>query len=143
MRPGKACQHKVASGCAIYPNRPENPCKIFQCGWLRDSEALDEELRPDKCGAILLSDRGAAGYDVWRLVPVGRTIPELTMDRFMELPKSLQMAIIGTERSAKFAEGDVSHSTLSSGSEEFISALKWDFSDYHVWDLSPPPSSAD
>lgn len=138
MWPGKACKHRVESGCAIYPDRPENPCKTFRCGWLREPSLLEEELRPDKCGAILLTDRGAAGYDVWRLVPVGRAVSEETLSRFNELTRSIQMPLMWTERSDKFAEGDASHTTLANGSEEFISALKWDFADDDVWDLSPP-----
>lgn len=139
MRPGKACKHRVASGCAIYADRPENPCKTFQCGWLQET-VLDEELRPDKCGAVLLTDRDAAGHKVWRLAPVGRSVPEETLYRFGELARALQMPMMWTERSDKFAEGDITGTTFSSGSEEFISALKWDFSDEHVWDLSPRTS---
>ena len=140
MRPGRACKHRVVSGCAIYASRPEDPCKTFQCGWLGEAQVLDEELRPDKCRAILLTDRDAAGYRVWRLVPVGRTVPEETLNRFRELAHALQMPIMWTERSDKFAEGDSGSTTFSLGSEEFLSALKWDFSDEHVWDLSPSAS---
>lgn len=141
MQPGKACKHRAVNGCAIYPDRPENPCKVFRCGWLREPSLLEDDLRPDKCGAILLTDRGAAGYDVWRLVPVGRAVSEKTLSRFNELTQSIQMPIIWTERSNRYAEGDASQTTLANGSEEFISALKWDFSDDHVWDLSPSASA--
>lgn len=140
MRPGKACKHKIAGGCAIYPDRPEEPCKTFRCGWLSEPDLLDEELRPDKCGAILLSDRPAAGYEVWRLVPVGQAVSQETLNRFRDLTRSIQMPIMWTERVDNFADSDESEKTLVSGSEEFISALKWDFSDRHVWDLSPPSS---
>ena len=137
MRPGKACKHKAESGCAIYLDRPEDPCRTFKCGWLREPDLFDEDLRPDKCGAILLTDRGAAGYDVWRLAPVGRAVPERTLNRFFEMARSIKMPIMWAERPEKFAEGDTTDTTLASGSEEFMSALKWDFSDDHVWDLSP------
>ena len=139
MRPGKACKHRIESGCSIYPERPEVPCKTFRCGWLRDSQVFSEDLRPDKCGAILLSDRPAAGYEVWRLVPVGRHVSAETLNRFAELAQTIPVPMMWTEREEKFAEGAGDTLTFSSGSEEFISALKWDISDEHVWDLSPQP----
>jgi hypothetical protein len=46
------------------------------------------------------------------------------------------MPLMWTERADKFADGDASSETYSLGSDEFISALKWDFSDEHVWDLA-------
>lgn len=142
MRPGKACRHRSPNGCAIYPDRPDDPCKKFQCGWLREPDLLEKELRPDKCGAILLTDRPAAGYTVWRLVPVGRAVSEETLGRFRALAREKQMPMMWTERSEKFAEAEDEgyQITFSSGSEEFISALKWDFSDQDVWDLSPQAS---
>jgi len=140
MRPGKACQHRVSGGCAIYPERPDDPCKTFRCGWLQEPELLDEELRPDRCSAILLTGRPAAGFEVWRLVPIGRSVTEQTLLRFQELADSMNMPLMWTERADKFADGDSSSETYSLGSEEFISALKWEFSDEHVWDLTPSAS---
>ena len=136
MRPGKACKHKTSGGCAIYSDRPEDPCKTFRCGWLQSPDLLDEEFRPDRCGAILLTGRPEAGYEVWRLVPIGRVVSEKTLLRFRELTESMRMPLVWNERSDKFAEGDSSRTTFCAGSEEFISAIKWEFSDEQVWDLA-------
>jgi len=47
----EVCRHLCASGCAIYPDRPES-CRSFTCEWLRGSlevdGTVDPGLRPDK-----------------------------------------------------------------------------------------------
>ena len=56
MGPGKPCHFvKLGVGCKDYKNRPEKPCKIFQCKWLIDN-SLPDSLRPDKSGVIILKD---------------------------------------------------------------------------------------
>ncbi|GIR72393.1 MAG: hypothetical protein CM15mP74_36440 [Halieaceae bacterium] len=85
MWAGKACRHRTETGCGIYADRPENPCKIFQCGWLNGTLPEDESFKPNHCGAIVLTDRKQAGWDVWRVVPVGRSVPEATLEKITTL----------------------------------------------------------
>ena len=72
MRPGHPCRHLVQQGCSIYPDRPEKPCKLFVCGWLQDAETYPDEMRPDRSGVIMLTDRKWHNWDVIRAVPAGR-----------------------------------------------------------------------
>lgn len=48
---GKWCSqcHK-SKGCLVYDTRPQS-CRTFKCLWLED--ALDAELKPSKCKAVL------------------------------------------------------------------------------------------
>lgn len=50
------CAHcAVGKGCMVYRDRPPT-CRAFQCLWTRD-EGLPEEMRPDRCGVILVETK--------------------------------------------------------------------------------------
>ena len=40
---GRPCQFNNGSGCTIYEDRPHNPCKTFECTWLRDTKYVFPE----------------------------------------------------------------------------------------------------
>ena len=46
FQPGKPCHFLCESGCSIYDNRPEDPCKSYRCAWLMDS-FLPEWFKPN------------------------------------------------------------------------------------------------
>lgn len=53
---GVACNQLCASGCAIYPSRPDE-CQRFECVWLHEvsHRLIREEDRPDISGVMLTS----------------------------------------------------------------------------------------
>ncbi len=68
--PGKPCPYSTGSSCKIYPDRPEDPCKKFECGWLMENSPLPETWRPDKCGVIVLFS-----FTTWQGMPVDAVVP--------------------------------------------------------------------
>ncbi len=75
-RPGHPCPFSTGSGCADYPNRPEIPCRRFQCGWVQQGSPLPEWMRPDRARVMVLPAQGDwQGLPVDLAVPVGRRIP--------------------------------------------------------------------
>jgi hypothetical protein len=51
--PGKPCHFmKPGSGCSIYHNRPEEPCKSYHCEYIVN-EDIPEWFRPDNINAII------------------------------------------------------------------------------------------
>lgn len=52
---GRACHYLSPGGCTIYEDRPEDPCKSFNCQWILDDE-LPFWFRPDISG-LLISKR--------------------------------------------------------------------------------------
>jgi coenzyme F420-reducing hydrogenase beta subunit len=46
-----ACDHVHCSGCRIYADRPQ-PCRDFNCAWLRGAIPGDDSLRPDRLGLL-------------------------------------------------------------------------------------------
>ena len=65
VRKGQPCPFSVAHQCAIYPERPHDPCREFVCGWLVASSPLPDWMRPDKADMIML----AANF-FWHGLPV-------------------------------------------------------------------------
>lgn len=43
---------QIGKGCGDYENRPQTPCRGFQCEWLRQPDVYPEEMRPDRILAI-------------------------------------------------------------------------------------------
>lgn len=133
LSPGVACKHCTVSGCAIYEDRPEDPCRTFKCRWLADPDGLDESLRPDKCGAI-------AKFTSWKswtlltLVPVGAQVPEATLKEMTSYAYAKALPLVWFERAKDFTK-DHAVSKFAAGPEEFLAQVKWDFPDEDVFDL--------
>lgn len=134
MKPGFPCQHRTDAGCAIYENRPDNPCKTFRCAWL-DTDDLDESMRPDKSGAI-------ARYRVWKswktlsVIPTGRKISDHTLMQLLDYANGEGLPFVWFERAEDFVNDDAM-SKKALGPEEFMLQVKWDFSDEDLfWDLT-------
>ena len=52
---GRPCHYVSNKGCTIYKHRPKNPCKTFNCGWLRDEHfKYPAFLKPNRSGFILM-----------------------------------------------------------------------------------------
>lgn len=51
--PGKPCHYVCEEGCSIYEDRPERPCRSFECEWLVNDN-IPEWMRPDRCKVILI-----------------------------------------------------------------------------------------
>lgn len=123
MYAGKACAHCRSEGCAIYETRPEEPCRTFKCAWLQDEEAFPEEMRPDQCGAIVLSARNWREWRVVRAVPAGETIPEDTLEWLRLHTKARDVPLIFYER--KVIEGEYHESSQKAfGSQDFAAAIQ-------------------
>ena len=74
--PGHPCPFSTGTGCSDYENRPEMPCRQFQCGWVQQGSPLPEWMRPDKARVMVLPDsRRWNGLPVDVAVPVGKRIP--------------------------------------------------------------------
>lgn len=81
--PGKPCPHSTGSGCDDYQNRPVNPCRNFECAWVKEGSFLPDEFRPDECGALMIEAKFQwQGMDVDVIAPVGKQIPEATLNWF-------------------------------------------------------------
>jgi hypothetical protein len=51
MYEGKPCYY-LGKGCTIYENRPEEPCKNYECEWLTNDE-FPEWLKPNISNVIV------------------------------------------------------------------------------------------
>lgn len=78
--PGTPCHFKSATGCAIYDERPENPCKTFACQWLID-EQIPEWMKPDIVDLIILK-RKYDEHDVVELIEAGSKLDSRILSWF-------------------------------------------------------------
>jgi hypothetical protein len=98
VRPGHPCPHSTANGCGIYSSRPENPCRTFNCGWIRKDSPLPDWMRPSECGAIIFLWFEWRGQKVINAVPVGTKIPERTLEWLKNYAQDERRPLIFLER---------------------------------------------
>jgi len=68
--PGTPCPYSTGHSCRIYDDRPQDPCREFNCGWFEPASPLPDWFRPDKVGIIIL--RGKLD---WQGLPVDVVVP--------------------------------------------------------------------
>jgi hypothetical protein len=84
--PGRPCHFKGKGCCSIYPDRPENPCKGFECVWLSKTLVeLPEWMRPDLCGSIVLLNEWQDKKYALRIFETGKKIDSTVLSWFVEL----------------------------------------------------------
>jgi len=53
MYPGKPCFFvEIGKGCNDYENRPKDPCKTFECEWLKNP-VMPDLMKPEISGVIV------------------------------------------------------------------------------------------
>jgi hypothetical protein len=97
MRPGQPCVHCTREGCAIYEDRPENPCVTFNCAWLQFPEKYPDDMRPDICGAIVRHDRSWNRWEATFAFPTGSAVPESTLERLKTYASQENIPLIFVE----------------------------------------------
>lgn len=141
MMPGRACKHCTGAGCGIYDSRPEQPCRTFRCAWLKREVDFDDEMRPDRCGAILIDDRPFKQWEVLRIIPVGVSVPKATLQRAITFAKDNGFSVTWAERRENYAEHPLEVRVGTAGSEEFSIQMKWDVLPEDVWRFSSVSAS--
>lgn len=118
--PGHPCPHSTGSGCGDYENRPVNPCRQFECEWVQEGSFLPDHFRPDECGALVL---GSAfqwqGLSVDVAVPVGREIPEQTLQWLMMFAEQNMRPLVYQMQDPKDKEIQKNPLTLAYGPPAF------------------------
>ena len=60
---GHPCHFLSCDGCTIYKNRPEIPCKAYECAWLSDKKIeFPEWFRPDQSKIICSWKEWKSGF---------------------------------------------------------------------------------
>jgi hypothetical protein len=88
VHPGSPCPHSTGSGCDDYTNRPVDPCRNFNCGWVVPGSPLPDWLKPDNAKVIVIFDKIRwQGIPVDVAVPVGRRIPPRALQWLQEFAR--------------------------------------------------------
>ncbi len=136
LKPGHACPHSLNRGCGIYADRPNEPCRTFVCSWRVAASPLPQWMRPDQCGAIVLLSLPWQGELVISAVPVGKEIPQKTLEWLQAYARKHQRPLIFYSRVIENGEYKKLKQTgygpaafrqkvadLSTGSEPGLSAM--------------------
>ena len=83
------CPYSSGHNCTIHETRPEDPCRIFFCGWVEVGSRLPEWMQPSICGVIVLTGRSSwRGRPVDVLVSAGRDPNKKLLNWFIQHSKN-------------------------------------------------------
>lgn len=123
MRPGVPCHHCTQAGCAIYNDRPVEPCREFVCAWLMQPSPLPDDMKPNQCGAIVKWKQQWKKWWVIYALPVGEAIPQATLERLMVIARKSMMPMIFITN--EFKDGKcINHFETGFGPPDFLEAVK-------------------
>jgi hypothetical protein len=112
---GVTCDNCVASGCAIYDDRPQL-CRDYHCVW-RSMPGLDESWRPDLSGVMIVWDTPPPGAPTEHAVDV-LVIGEPALvetDRFLGLVSGFIAQGVATSMSLPRGPGHLHVTILLNG----------------------------
>ncbi len=122
IKPGVPCVHSTKQGCAVYENRPKDPCVNFKCVWLQGETEWPEHMKPNVCGAIVRFHEWR-GRHVMRADPVGRKIPSETLEWLMAFASKESIPLMFVE--LLIEDGKYSGlKTTGYGPPSFVHAVK-------------------
>lgn len=124
MFAGRPCQHCRSSGCNIYEERPQDPCRTFRCGWLDNESEFPDDMRPDLAGVIVLNSRPWYEWDVLRAAPVGQAIPPQTLERLRLYAQQKGLPLVFFDREVVEGQFTKAEEVKAFGSPAFARAVE-------------------
>ena len=110
FNPGRPCHFAGVNGCTIYNDRPDDPCKTFNCEWILNAD-IPEWLKPDRANVIIIK-RNKDGIEYWKVVEAGAKIT-------VEAVTWLVMTCLSNNINFMYSIGTASYKF---GSPEFLAA---------------------
>ena len=83
MYPGRPCFYSCQKGCSIYDERPRDPCQTFECAWKSSPAFIPEWMRPDRIGAIAVT-QSTNGVDYVSLIECGKKLDSAVLSWFFQ-----------------------------------------------------------
>ena len=80
---GKPCHFVSTKGCTIYSRRPHDPCVIFKCGWLEDSEMFPEWTKPSIAKVLARKHTTPKGIEYYIIFECGQKIDAVILNHFI------------------------------------------------------------
>ncbi len=81
---GKPCHYVGESGCTIYENRPQDPCKRFRCEWLDNPEMFPEWMKPNLSKIIGIRRTTEKGNSILEIRECGQKIDSNILNYFYQ-----------------------------------------------------------
>jgi hypothetical protein len=95
---------------------------------------MPEDMRPDRCGAIVNLRGRWRGWKTLNAAPVGEKIPQETLSRLIAYAKERSLPIMFVEHS--FKDGEYSETrNLATGPADFIAEAKHGINDDDMWKM--------
>ncbi|WP_373019526.1 hypothetical protein [Thiomicrorhabdus sp.] len=118
--PGHPCPHSTGSGCDDYENRPVDPCRKFECAWVKADSQLPDSFKPSESGALVIDGILTwQGLQVDLAVPVGREIPQETLGWLMQFAEREMRPLIYQQQDPSSSVLEKNPLTLAYGPPAF------------------------
>nr|VFJ50861.1 MAG: Tetratricopeptide (TPR) repeat [Candidatus Kentron sp. DK] len=135
VSPGHPCPHSTGEGCGIYTDRPTDPCRDFDCGWIIEDSPLPDWMRPDRGKVIVLFGKlDWNGQPVDLAVPVGERIPPESQAWLEGFSRKHKRPLVYTEQVTKGGEFQQEQRVFGYGPPEFQQdLLRWQQEGRALW----------
>jgi len=118
--PGHPCPHSTGCCCDDYENRPEDPCRRFECGWVARGSPLPIWMKPNRGKVIVFFNKTSwAGLPVDLAVPVGKRIPQRSLSYLKEFSRRNNRPLIYTEQIVESGDYQRQQQTFAYGPPDF------------------------
>ena len=117
MYPGKNCHFLGCNGCTIYEDRPQEPCRNFECVWLKDKSGIIPEWMKPELSKVIIKEMeyelqimqsgfGTASWVLenaaaiktvqkfWYVVEMGETISGPVLNWLIQYALEIEMPLI-------------------------------------------------
>lgn len=133
--PDSPCPHSTGSGCDDYDNRPKDPCDNFNCGWIIQDSPLPEWMKPNNGMVIVVFNKLRwNGYPVDLAVPVGKKIPQRSLNWLKNFSEENKRPLIYTEQITESGRFQKQQQTFGYGPPAFQQQiLLWQQEGKKLW----------
>lgn len=109
---GVGCNFLKKEGCGIYDNRPNQPCKEYNCVWKENLE-IPDNMRPDKSN-VIMNYQDHQGFFYLKVIETGKKLDSLVLSNIIQYSLSKNLNL----------EYSVNGNTFHLGSKEFLQMVE-------------------
>jgi len=135
VSPGHPCPHSTSKGCDDYENRPVDPCREFNCGWIIPNSPLPDWMKPSNGKVIVLFGKFTwNGLPVDLAVPVGKRIPPRALSWLRQFSEEHRRPLVYTEQIVEAGHFQNQQQVFGHGPPDFQQdLLRWQRDGKQLW----------
>jgi hypothetical protein len=106
MKAGKKCHFLGTNRCSIYPDRPQSPCKNFNCAWVQDEKSVFPEwLKPSLSKVIMTWEKWGNDFPYLKVVECGQKMDSAVLSWLVQYSLNESMPVLYQIEKSRYVLG--------------------------------------